>query len=68
MSMSCVVYNGWIRRSAEFQALCEVYEFHINRQTGQEKADYERNRGIGGSASGMSGHMKKKVSFLFEYR
>ena len=63
-----VVYIGRIRRSAEFQALCEVYEFRTDRQTGTKKTDYGWYRGVCSFACGMSRHIKVDVTFQSEYR
>ena len=59
-----VVYIVRIRRSAEFQALCEVYEFFTDRQIGKEKADYAWHRGFGSAASGIGGHIRNDLTFL----
>ena len=66
MWKSCVVYIERIRRSPQIQALCEVYEFHTNRQTGQEKADYEWHRSVSSIASGMRKHIRIELTFFIQ--
>ena len=66
MWKSCVVYIERIRRSPQIQALCEIYKFHTNRQTGQEKADYEWHRSVSSIASGMRKHIRIELTFFIQ--
>ena len=66
MWKSCVVYIERIRRSPQIQALCEIYKFHTNRQTGQEKADQEWHRSVSSIASGMRKHIRIELTFFIQ--
>lgn len=43
-----------------------MYEFHTNRQIGQEKADYEWPRSVSSIASGMRKYIWTELTFFIQ--